>query len=214
MAPQASKSRNRKFVYACVAVFLIGAGAIAYFAPRKTSQASSALQSDPSMSAAVQHLQTTAQAHSLDDQLKPVLDKLKETPHDSSLLAQVGDGYYQGHDFPHAADYYQRSLAEKDDPAVRIKLGGVYFYSGEADRAIAEFQRILKTDPGNANALFNLGMARWQGKGDADGAVAAWRQLLKMNPNHPRRAEVEKLIATVSEHSRMPSAAKVQGPGQ
>ena len=59
---------------------------------------------------------------------------------------------------------------------------------------------MLKSDPDNANALFNLGMVKWQSKSDIDGALAAWQQLLKKYPNHPRRAEVEQLIARAKQH--------------
>jgi cytochrome c-type biogenesis protein CcmH/NrfG len=58
---------------------------------------------------------------------------------------------------------------------------------------------VLKADPDDANALFNVGMIRLQGKHDGVGAVAAWRQLLKTNPqlSEDRKVEVQKLMAGV-----------------
>jgi cytochrome c-type biogenesis protein CcmH/NrfG len=54
---------------------------------------------------------------------------------------------------------------------------------------------ILKSDPKNVNALFNLGMIRYKGKNDAAGAISAWRELLKNNPNLDRKPVDEKMIA-------------------
>ena len=213
LRPAMTWSKGR--AYAWISVCLLIAGTTTYFAlargrsgplPHPTVNVP-----DPTaIDAAVQHLQVADQIHRTTGRIQPLLEKLKQTPNDSALLAEIGDGYYQARDFPQAAEYYKRSLTVKDDPAVRIKLGGVYFYSGDADRAIAEFQRILKTDPGNANALFNLGLTRWQAKGDGEGAIRAWRQLIKLNPNHPRRAEVEQMIMLVKQHAA--AAMPAQGP--
>ena len=37
---------------------------------------------------------------------------------------------------------------------------------------LQQLQQVLKTDPKNANVLFNLGMMKWKGKDDAAGAIA------------------------------------------
>jgi cytochrome c-type biogenesis protein CcmH/NrfG len=57
----------------------------------------------------------------------------------------------------------------------------------------------LRYDPKDANALFDLGMIRLQGKQDGKGAVAAWQQLLKSNPqlSADRKAAAQKLMADV-----------------
>jgi cytochrome c-type biogenesis protein CcmH/NrfG len=54
---------------------------------------------------------------------------------------------------------------------------------------------VLKSDPKNANALFNLGMMKWRGKNDAAGAIATWQELLRNNPNLDRKSTVEQMIA-------------------
>ena len=47
---------------------------------------------------------------------------------------------------------------------------------GARDKAITEFEKVLKTDPDNANAIFNLGMVKWQSKFDVDGAIAGHKR--------------------------------------
>ena len=126
----------------------------------------------------------------------PLLAQLQKTPNNPELLTKIGTIYYAAHDFKQAAAYYERAVAVREDVATRTELGRAYYYAGDADRALAEFQKIVAAEPGNANALYNLGIIRWKNKGDVEGAIAAWQQLLKTNPDHPRRADVEQLIAT------------------
>jgi len=78
-------------------------------------------------------------------------------------------------------------------------LASSLFRGGDADAAIAQLNRALADDPKNANALFDLGMIRLQGKKDGRGALAAWQQLLKSNPqlSPDRKAAVLKLMADV-----------------
>jgi cytochrome c-type biogenesis protein CcmH/NrfG len=74
-------------------------------------------------------------------------------------------------------------------------MASCLFYSGQVDEALHQLQLALESDPGNVNALFNLGMIKYKGKNDATGAIAAWQQLLKDNPNLERKPIVEKMIA-------------------
>ncbi len=43
-------------------------------------------------------------------------------------------------------------------------------------------------------------------QGDREAAIAAWQKLLKTNPNHPKRAQVEELLAQAKQHSETPMA--------
>ena len=135
-----------------------------------------------------------------DKQAQPLLSQLQSTPNDPELLSKLGHIYYVTQNFKEASTYFKRSVDIRDDAIVRTELGRAYYYAGDPDDALAEFDRVLKSDPDNANAMFNVGMIKWQSKSDADGAVAAWQQILKKYPNHPRRAEVEQLIARAKQH--------------
>lgn len=138
--------------------------------------------------------------HMADKQAEPLLAQLKSTPNDPQLLAKLGYIYYATRNFREASGYFRRSVDLKDDVVVRTELGRAYYYAGDPAQALAEFERVLKSDPDNVNALFNQGMVKWQSQFDVDGAIAAWQQILKKNPNHPRRAEVEQLIARAKQH--------------
>jgi cytochrome c-type biogenesis protein CcmH/NrfG len=135
-----------------------------------------------------------------DKQAAPLLEKLKSNPNDSSLLVQVAAIYHTTHRFKEAADYYNRALAsDPKNVPVRTKLSSSLYRNGDIDGAIAQLNRALKDQPTDANALFDLGMIKLQGKGDAKGALATWQRLLKTNPqlSPERRATVLKRMADV-----------------
>jgi len=137
-----------------------------------------------------------------DTQAGPLLEKLKADPTNAGLLANIGNIYYDAHQFPTAVDYYQRAL--KIEPAntnVRTDMATAYWYTGNADAAIAEFQKSLSYEPNKPNTLFNLGFVEWQGKMDIDKALAAWQKLLDTNPNYEGKDKVRELMAQAKKHS-------------
>jgi cytochrome c-type biogenesis protein CcmH/NrfG len=135
-----------------------------------------------------------------DMQAAPLLEKLKSNPNDSSLLVQVGAIYHTTHRFKEAADYYSRALnIDPRNVTIRTKLASSLYRNGDVDGAIAQLNRALSYDPKDANALFDLGMIKLQGKSDPRGALADWQRLLKTNPqlSPERKATVLKLMADV-----------------
>ena len=131
-----------------------------------------------------------------DAKAAPLLEKLKTTPDDAGLLAQVGAIYNAMHQFKEAAQYYDKAL--KLDPKnvpIRTELASCLYYGGDVDGALAQLDQALKYDPKDTNSLFNIGVIRWKGKNDAAGAIAAWQELLKVHPDLDRRPIVEKMIA-------------------
>jgi cytochrome c-type biogenesis protein CcmH/NrfG len=132
----------------------------------------------------------------------PLLDVVNKDPKDYDALVKLGDLFYDGKQFPSAIQYYERALViHPDNPDVRTDMGTAYWYTGNADKAVAELQTSLKYRPGHPQTLFNLGWVRWQGKTDPKGAVEAWEQLLKANPDYPQRQQVEQYIAKAKEHA-------------
>jgi tetratricopeptide (TPR) repeat protein len=131
---------------------------------------------------------------------RDVLDKLKSDPDNFDLLVKAGNIYLYSRVFPGAIQYYGKALQIKEDAKVRNDYANALFYARQVDAALQQYETILKADPRNANALFNRGMVRWQGKSDAQGAVESWKALLKASPKDPRRANVEEMIALAERH--------------
>jgi cytochrome c-type biogenesis protein CcmH/NrfG len=135
-----------------------------------------------------------------DRQAQPLIEKLKSDPNNSAALIQLGAIYHTTHRFKEAAACYAKAIEiDPKNVAVRTKLASSLYRSGDVDGAIAQLNRALTYDPKDADALFDLGMIRLQGKQDGKGAVAAWQKLLKSNPqlSADRKAQVQKLMADV-----------------
>jgi cytochrome c-type biogenesis protein CcmH/NrfG len=135
-----------------------------------------------------------------DKQAAPLMARLQKSPGDPSLLAEIGKIYYQTRQFSIAAKYYEDSVRVKPDAAVLVKLGGAYHSDRDYDKAIAAWNRALRLDPDNPDALFNIGLVKWQAQGNPKAAIAAWQKLLKTNLNPSKRAQVEELLAHAKQH--------------
>ncbi len=132
----------------------------------------------------------------------PLLEAVNTNPKDFDSLVKLGNLYYDGQQFPSAIQYYERALAiHPDNPDVRTDMGTAYWYTGNAEKALAAMEISLKYRPGHPQTLFNLGWVRWQGKRDPKGAIEAWQQLLKANPDYPQKQQVEQYIAKAKEHA-------------
>ncbi len=184
--------------------------------PASTPETVSAAAQAPAdaMHGSANQTPTAAQMKAMaDQQAAPLLAKLKINPADTDALAQIGNVYYDAQQFNVAVDYYGRVLAiDPGNAAVRTDMGTAYLYLNDPDRAIQEFQVALKNNPKHGQALFNLGMAQWRGKGDATGAIATWEKLLKTVPDFPQRADVEQMIAQAKKHMNMKPGQKTDKP--
>ena len=145
-----------------------------------------------------------------DAQASPLLNKLKSDPNNSKVLEQIGATYNAGHQFKLAAQYYGKaSQSDPKNTALRVKLAGALYESGNTDESIAQLNQVLTQEPNNANALFNIGAIKLNGKKDDKGALAAWKQLLKTNPQlaPDRKAQVEHLIQELEAKNAQKSGA-------
>lgn len=89
------------------------------------------------------------------------------------------------------------------------------FLVGNVDQAVAEYEKVLRRDPGHAESLFFLGALqlnrRGAGQSGLQAAAQAWKRFLEVAPkDHPRRAEVEKTLPSVE--TALANVAKAQ-PG-
>ena len=133
-----------------------------------------------------------------DSQAAPQILKLKSGPKNLDLLTSVGNVYYDAQQYPVAIDYYTRALqVNPSDAAVRTDMATAYWYTGNADKAIEEFNQALIYAPNNANTLFNLGLVKWQGKHDGAGAIGDWKKLLATNPSYEAKDKVQQMLSDV-----------------
>jgi tetratricopeptide (TPR) repeat protein len=133
-----------------------------------------------------------------DAQAAPLLERLRTDAQNPAVLAAIGNTYYDAQQYSVAVDYYRRTLQiTPADADVRTDMGTAYWFQGNADSAIAEFDKALTYAPNTPNTLFNRGLVKWRGKKDGAGALADWNKLLAANPAYDKKTEVDKMIAEV-----------------
>jgi len=144
-----------------------------------------------------------------DNEAQPLVKQLETDPRNSALLGQIGNLYYDARQYPQAVKYYAESLAiDPQATDVRTDMATAYHLMRQPDRAIQEYDAVLKIDGKHANALFNEGMVKWQDKMDVNGAIRSWRQLLEAHPDFAQRDKVEKLIAQAEQHLTMKTGSE------
>ena len=133
-----------------------------------------------------------------DRQAAPLLQQLKSDPGNADALISLGNLYYDAQVYSTAVDYYGRAIQIKpSDVSLRTDMATAYWYMGNTDTAIAEFNKALSYAPNNPNTLFNLGLVKWQGKQDRAGAIADWKKLLATNPNYEGKDKVLEMLNKV-----------------
>jgi cytochrome c-type biogenesis protein CcmH/NrfG len=178
-----------------IAILLLGAllGYLFRGTSSSTASAGSLKSNQPTGSAS-----SPGSGLSLQATVQPLLDRLKDSPNDPELLTNIGNTYYDNHDYSKAVEYYEQSLKLRpEDVNVRMDMGTAIWYSGNADGAIREYQTSLQYQPNHAQTLFNMGIVEWQGKHDDNSALQWWQKLLAENPAYPDRQKVEQLMQQV-----------------
>jgi len=124
----------------------------------------------------------------------PVEDAIQQTfgmpaaEFEKAFRAYVSDGRYTYQAMPTPADievtgYTSAPFAPSDVAAL---LADIHVHSPDYhDKAIAEYQEILKTDPQSASALRGLGYAYLESK-DYDKAAEYFQRAVKLNSKDPR----------------------------
>ena len=210
---QSKTSWTSAQVYIMSAICLLLGIAVGYLvrgAQPATVAATSSAAPSPDANGVPQQPSPEQMKRMADAKAAPLLMQLQLSPNDPQLLAELGNIYYDTQNYQDAIAYYKRSLALKEDPNVRTDMGTSFFYLGDSDTALAEFDRALKVNPKFENALLNVGIVKFNGKMDARGAITAWEQLLKQNPNHPRRADIEQMIAQAKKHENVTPGQKAK----
>ena len=94
---------------------------------------------------------------------------------------------------------------------VSTDLGVCYYYTNQADKALAQFDKSLAIDPNHAKTWLNIGVVKAFGKQDLDGAVAAWKKVLDIAPNSPEGQAAKRALDSLQ--SAHPGMGGTQKPG-
>lgn len=106
---------------------------------------------------------------------------------------ESGEAYYKAFSFAvgtdkaeysaqKAREYFEKALSKKpSDPELKSKMAMTYVSSPEPMKGILMLREVLKENPDNRSALFNLGVLSMQ-SGQFDKAVERFEKIIKLYP--------------------------------
>ena len=115
-----------------------------------------------------------------------------QSPQDPQIPLQLANYLYDKRYFNLAIEWYQRSLRlDPKDAGARTDLGTSYFYTGQPQQAIVEYNKALVVNPNHQPTLFNLIVVNIEGTHDLRAATKYWNELHRRNPNYPGINEIK-----------------------
>ena len=123
------------------------------------------------------------------DTIARLKGEVERDPRNPEPLIQLANMYMDAAKYPDAIGYYERALAIRDDPNVRIDIGICYKQSGQLEKALDSFRRAEKAAPDQWQPYYNEAIVFGEMK-RFDEARTLVARLQKMRPGDP---EVDKL---------------------
>jgi cytochrome c-type biogenesis protein CcmH/NrfG len=111
--------------------------------------------------------------------------KLRAQPKDVATLIQLGDAFFEAHDYNSARGWMKRAVAAAPgDLRARMALGAAEFNIGDAAGARRDWLRVIAADPKNVEAYYDLGFL-YVSKTPPDMADAKkmWGKVIALAPN-------------------------------
>jgi cytochrome c-type biogenesis protein CcmH/NrfG len=172
------------------------------------------------MPAAAPAAQSTAPAGQQQPQAPPIdlqrasalEQQAKAQPSDAAARAELGNLYFDGQRYDLAIPWYE--AAYKLDPKninVSTDLAVSYYYTDQADKALAQIDQSLKIDPKHPTTLLNQGIVRAFGKQDFAGAVESWDKVIAIAPNSPDAAKARQLKEAHASATTAPGGGRGRG---
>lgn len=131
-----------------------------------------------------------------EQELQAYRNILASDPKNARANVELGNRLYDAGRYAEAIPYYQQAFTtDPKNVNVSTDLATALFYAGRPDEALAQFDKSLALDPKHGQTLFNMGIARRDGKHDPKGAIAAWERLLGAVPDYADAGKVRTMIA-------------------
>ena len=124
------------------------------------------------------------QAPPLDEgRVQSLMTVIKSDPKNVGAVVQLANTYFDAERYIDAVTWYEESFQlDPTSPDVSTDLGISYYYTGQTDRALQQFEQSLKLDPRHTKTMLNQGIVLAFGKQDLAGAEAAWKRVVASAP--------------------------------
>jgi tetratricopeptide (TPR) repeat protein len=157
--------------------------------------------------------QTGPEATPLDDRRVADLQKIATgDPRNADVRTELGNMYFDAQKYELAIPWYEAAYTiKKTDPNVSTDLAIAYFYTNQADRALAQLDASLAIDPRHLKTLLNQGIVRWIGKNDLKGAAASWKKVVDIAPGSEEAKKAQQGLDGLNGSGGHPAAGAGRG---
>jgi tetratricopeptide (TPR) repeat protein len=128
----------------------------------------------------------------------------------------LGNFYYDQSNWAQAIRYYESAIKQgSDDADIRTDLGNAYQFSGQANEALAQYQKAQQMNPQHEYSLFNQGGLYLNKLNSPSKAIEVWNDYLVRFPNGRNVISARQLLAQVGGAAGgIPAAAPGMPAGQ
>ena len=120
-------------------------------------------------------------------------------PRNLQAWKQLGNDYFDTHQYQKAVDAYAKALELDPGNADILTDQGIMYRELKAyDKAIANFEKSSRLDPGHVQSLFNLGVVYAQDLKQKDKAIQVWNRVIAIAPASQQAIQARAAIAEVS----------------
>ncbi|HYM45810.1 MAG TPA: hypothetical protein VES65_06560 [Solirubrobacteraceae bacterium] len=114
-----------------------------------------------------------------------LMRKLKAQPKDAATLIQLGDAFFEAHDYNSADGWMKRAVAAAPgNLRARMALGAAEFNMSDAADARRDWLRVISADPKNVEAYYDLGFLYVsRTPPDMADAKKMWGKVIALAPN-------------------------------
>ncbi len=155
-----------------------------------------------------------AQMAEFREQVQQLEQTVQRQPDNLAALTQLGNMYYDTKQFDQAITYYERAVKlDAGNLPVRVDLATSRYYVGQLEPAVAGLQAVLKEDPNQPQALYNLGIIMLHGANDLKAAREYWARLVATNTTAIDLETVKQRLAVIDNMIRQgPTGAAPEAP--
>ena len=126
----------------------------------------------------------------------------EKDPKNIESRVQLGNLFFDAEQYPQSITWYEQAFAlNPADTNVSTDLGVAYYYTNQPDKALAQFDKSLASDPKHIKTLLNVGIVRAFGKNDLAGASKAWQDVVAISPDSPEGQAAKKGLEGVKNTS-------------
>jgi len=126
---------------------------------------------------------------------------LDSAPDHARALYGMGVVHYTRRDYRQALTFFGRAVEHaSENPAYRLQRGHTLLRLKSFDRAIEDYETVIRLDPGRVSAYYSIGIAYYNAR-DYGNAVRWLKRYLDVAPRADDREAVEQLIHSLREWS-------------